>query len=375
MQSTVIGRIIPLAQELQRMGHAVVVLLHNEHADKGARTNRWNVPIAITGTNPFSRTAEGKRRNRGISLVLRMSVNALRAAMQLLMQRPSMIIISKPLPENTLAVLLAKSVLWRSKVILDSDDFELLANNLSSFAQRIAIHASERVAAFLASHIIVATPFLLDHMKQLTGGRKEVTLIPTGISMERQSQSGNASSAMLYIGSVSVSSGHRVDMLPDILLLVRKEVPDTTLIIAGSGDDEHALRTAFKQKGLGASVQWTGRFDAAEAASIAQKAAVLVDPIDASIENRAKSSFRAALALACSKPIVTSNIGIRTMMLPESLHERFFAVPDDTASYAQHIVSLLKTPLSELERSALLERANAYRWPHLAKQYSHALGI
>lgn len=364
LQSTLIGRVFPLAEEFQNMGHEVTVLGHKESDTASPLPN-----FVVTGPNPFSRTKTGKKRRSGIALIAIMKINALRAAWKLMSIRPDVIIIVKPLPENTLAVALAKIFLWNAKVILDSDDFELFANKVSSFFERAAIHASERIASSLASHITVATPFLLDHMKQLTGGRKAVTLIPTGLNLSKKYISQAAANTILYIGSVSVSSGHRVDLLPEIFSIVKKEIPNATLAIAGSGDDEHTLREAFNAKGLSKHVHWLGRFDVKNAEHIALGAAVLIDPIDASIENRAKSSFRTALALACGMPIVTSNIGIRTMLIPDNFHERFFAAPEDAASYAQKIIAVLKHTLSEAERTALQERAGSFTWKKLAEEY------
>ncbi len=370
LQSTLIGRVIPLAKELQNMGHTVTVLLHSDSSPHPSPLPvRGEGSFIVTGPNPFSRTAMGKKRRSGIALIAIMKLNALRAAWKLIAIRPDSIVIVKPLPENTLAVALAKLVLWNSKVILDSDDFELFANKISSSLERSAIHLSERIASSIASHIIVATPFLLDHMKQLTGGRKAVTLIPTGLDIPQISQEHTPSNTILYIGSVSVSSGHRVDLLPEILSIVKKEIPNATLAIAGSGDDEHALRAAFEEKGVTPYVRWLGRFSLNNAAAIAHTAGVLIDPIDGSIENRAKSSFRTALGLACGVPIVTSNIGIRTMLIPEIFHERFFAAPEDTASYAQKIISVLKHELTEAERIVLKERAGSYAWKKLADEY------
>lgn len=364
LQSTLIGRVIPLANELQSMGHQVSLFIHKEDGEFAP-----GVPTYVTGSNPFSRTKTGKKRRSGIALIAIMKLNALRAAWKLIAICPDSIIIVKPLPENTLAVALAKLVLWNSKVILDSDDFELFANKISSSFERSAIQLSERIASNIASHIIVATPFLLDHMKQLTGGRKTVTLIPTGLNLPKILQEHAPSNTILYIGSVSVSSGHRVDLLPEILSIVKKEIPNATLAIAGSGDDEHLLQVAFRAKGLSEHVHWLGRFSLDNAVAIAHTAGVLIDPIDGSIENRAKSSFRTALALACGVPIVTSNIGIRTMLIPEIFHERFFAAPEDGPSYAQKIISVLKHELTEKERIVLKERADSFTWKKLADEY------
>lgn len=368
IQSTVQGRVFPLANELQKTGHDVIVFLHKEkNVDNPAY-------VRITGSNPFERTADGKKRQGGLRLLVTMKLNAIRAAWGLISERPDYIILVKPLPENTLAMVLAKLFLWKTIVILDVDDFELFANKVSSLLQRAAIHVSERVATMLASQVVVATPFLYDHIRQLVAGTKEVTVIPTGLTVEAPlgsgGRTGNRESTILYLGSVSVTSGHRVDLLPEILQEVRSHVPDATLVVAGSGDNEQELKQQFHKLGLTSAVRFAGRFSLDQVPELLRHAAILIDPIDSSIVSRAKSSFRCALALATSTPVVTSSIGIRTELIPEALHTKFFAKPEDKASYAACIISLLHKPLSDAEKTMMHNQSQQYTWEHLSTVYN-----
>lgn len=191
LQSTLIGRVMPLVQEFKKMGNDVTILVHEESSHAViARSERseqrsnlssnakiaspiHGLAITTIGINPFELNTHGKKRYSGLRLMLTMKMNAIRAAWQLIKIKPDVVIIVKPLPENTLAVFLAKPFLKKTKIILDVDDFELEANQLTSLLQRAAIHASERAAVKMASHIIVATPFLGDHMQLLAGPKKQ----------------------------------------------------------------------------------------------------------------------------------------------------------------------------------------------------------
>lgn len=368
IQSTVIGRVIPLARQCVALGHRVVLLVHREKDEKESSDVK-GMQVRVTGVNPFSRSTDGKKRARGLYLIWTMKLNAWRAVWALIIERPDVIVLVKPLPENTMAASIAKLFLWNTKIILDVDDFELFANSLSSLLERAAIHASERIATALSSHVVVATPFLHDHIHQMVAGKKEITLIPTGLD-PMESVVHGAGHVMLYIGSLSLSSGHRVDLLPEILLLVRKQVSDATLLLAGSGDDEAKLRKQFADLGLQDAVSFLGRFSRGDVSSLIAKADVLIDPIDSSIVSRAKSSFRTALALVAGMPIVTSNIGIRTELIPSGFHERFFAIPEDAVSYSQRIGEILMHPLSQTERTQLIEQSKKYTWEELAKMYN-----
>ncbi len=363
-QSTVIGRVFPLASYFQKNGHTVTVLLHKGEKDT---EQKQSFTIRKFGKNPFSASSEGKKRARGLSLFLIMATNAMQAASILVRNRPDILILVKPLPENVLAVILYKTISWNVRIVADIDDFELFANATSSLVQRSAIHISERLACMLAYKIVVATPFLHDHFQQLTAGKKPIQMIPTGLSGMYGAPANNH--VLLYIGSISISSGHRVDLLPDILRHVREYIDDATLIVAGSGHDEEQLRKSFEQQGLGSHVEWVGRFSEESVPDLISRASVIVDPIDMSINNRAKSSFRVALAALVGMPVVTSNVGIRPMLIPASLHAKCFANPEDSVSYANHIRAFLETPLVQEDQQEMQLVAKSHTWEVLAGTY------
>lgn len=365
--STMIGRILPLAAELSEQ-HDVHVLGLNEILVP--TTAKYKV--RVVGREPFLRTSKGKRRLGGFRLILNMLLTALRTAWTLYRLRPDVTIIVKTLPSNVLGVYLAKIGLRRMKVVVDTDDFELTANTLTSLSQRAAIHWSERTAIKLSNGIVAASPFLADHMHQLSGLRKEARLIPTGFTGSYNWPVSTISPQrprLLYIGSISYSSGHRVDLLPAIVDQLVKLRGEVHVRIAGDGDDVMHLKSAFEDLGLGESVEWTGRFKASDLVSLVAGVDVIIDPIDSSVTQRAKSSFRVALALEAAIAVVTSNVGIRPYVLPSELHERFFADPEDVSSYVSVIMDLLVNPLSQSEQRLMQQAAVRNTWKHLAREY------
>ena len=189
--STVIGRVMPLAKELAKK-HQAHILVHH-FSSPGACPPYWRegevsepsedggVVVEAVGRDPFSKTPAGKKRLSGFRLIARLKFNAFKAALKLISLKPDVIIIVKPLPENVFAVRLATLCFKPKKVILDVDDFELTANVLTSLLQRAAVHWAERAGARIADHIVTASPFLSDHFEQLTHGKKQITMIPTGV--------------------------------------------------------------------------------------------------------------------------------------------------------------------------------------------------
>jgi glycosyltransferase involved in cell wall biosynthesis len=158
-------------------------------------------------------------------------------------------------------------------------------------------------------------------------------------------------------------------MLPSILEKIKEKIPNIALTIAGSGDDEQSLRQEIAKRRLEKHVRFLGRFSPHKAASLLKDTAILIDPIDNSLTQRAKSSYRVALAGSHGVAAVSSNIGIRPLLLPLHLHERFFATANDPASYAEKIISLIRRPLTPEDQTCMREHAKCYLWETLAPAY------
>lgn len=362
--STITGRIQPLAAELKAQAEVTIYCM----AQSSAPASEPGLKFVYTGKEPFNRTQSGKQRLTGLSLVMRMLHNTWLTFRQLLADKPDIVIISKPLPQNTLACALARLFYTPRRIVLDCDDYELQANVLTSLMQRAAIHASERLACHISGVLVAATPFLHDHLAYLTSNKKTVHLIPTGHNLVIPSLP-EGETQIVYAGSLSVSSGHRVDMLIDIMKAIVAAHPAVKLSVAGSGDDATMLKEMARQANLEHAIIWHGQFTASSLLALLNQHTILIDPVDSSIVARSKSSFRCMLALAAGLPVVTSNVGIRTSLIPRALQPRFFASPGDTGSYIQQIQNLLKQPLTSAEKNLLQNEAGKYLWSTLAASY------
>lgn len=367
--STVSGRIVPLARRLAALGHDTHVVLLSSPGDFAPD----GVQYHTVGHEPFVRTATGKVRQRGLRLVHTMLGTAFKTTLVLWHIKPEVVVIVKPLPSNTLGVWWHTWLWPEVKVILDADDFELTANVLTSFTQRSVVHASTRLAASIADQIVVATPFLQDHFTNLVSGRKKISLIATGHDFANQLIQPQASPTILYLGSLSPSSGHRIDLLPTIFSAIATVYPTARLVIAGDGDNRAQLQAAFRATAYAAQVTWHGRFTPADSIRLLNQAQVLVDPIDASITARAKSSFRVMAALAFGKAVVTSNVGIRSTLIPAEFHSQCFATAGDAQDYAKKIIALLSAPLTTADQQQLQLSSFPYTWRELAPQYASIL--
>lgn len=373
--STMVGRVLPLARYLARQHNVHVLKL----SDGGLLPANIPYSFHTVGREPFTRSPQGKRRLSGGRLVANMLSTALRTAVTLWRLDPTHIVVVKTLPANVLGARLAKILSPRAKIIVDMDDFELTANTLTTLLQRAAVHWSERAALRRAAGAVAASPFLADHIEQLTGFTLHATVIPTGLPGRVQPATSSATPKtairLLYIGSVSINSGHRVDILPAVLAQLQRSVSVPVHIrIAGDGDDVENLRRAFTEQSLTSYVEWTGRFQLSDVPTLLTDVDIVLDPIDDSIAQRAKSSFRVAVAVATGLPVITSNIGIRPHLIPASFHKRFFAEPLNATSYAAQIKALIDAPLTAAEHTALRDNAEHFQEDTLGKNYEDFLG-
>ena len=367
--STVRGRILPLIHELAKnTTQDIHLIIHGP-----TNLPETNITLHSSGLNPFVITPAGKKRLTGLPLIWHLLTNAIRAAYILINLKAETIIISKPLPENVLAVTLATWFYKPAKIVLDADDFELSANVLSSSLQRFAIHWAERQASKLSANIIVATPFLGDHLAALSSTKKPITLIPTGLTLTAQPTASSSGPRLVYTGSVSVASGHRVDLLPAILAEVIAKVPSSKLLIVGSGDDLDNLKQQFAAKNLSDKIIWQEFVPMDQFPNLISPQDIFIDPIDTSITNRAKSSFRVAAALALGLPVITSNIGIRTQLIPREFHQAFFAEAGSAPDYASKIITAMQNPISLADQQLLKTKSQEYSWEKLAAVYQTQL--
>lgn len=374
--STVAGRIMPLAEQLSKKHEIHALVLESPQAPPVID----GISYHFVGREPFTRSESGKKRYKGWRLLAAMGNTAIKTCSVLTRIKPDVVVIVKSLPSNVAGVYLWRLISGRrSLIVLDVDDFELTANQLSSLVQRAAVHGAERIAAGISGKIIAATPFLADHFTQLTQQSDNIRLIPTGLTLtselEECAKESPTQPTIAYLGTVSVGSGHRVDMLPEMLDRLREAMPGIKLKIIGAGDDVTSLREEFARRHVDDAVSWHGRFTLAELPSLIKDVSLFVDPIDSSITQRAKSSFRVALAAALGRPVVTSDVGIRPALLPASIHSRLFAKPSDPADYANKCQQLLSNPFTDQERQAMRSAASRFTWERLADDYSCSITV
>lgn len=342
-RSSFLGRTFPLARAVHQAGHAVEILTlsgrtappfehHETREGVSIRTCGPNVRATSVQTPTISEVARRYRLGR----------QALSKA--LAAQTADVVVLAKPQLQNTPPTL-AFARVNRIPLVLDADDFEPAASRFPALV-RWAMRALDRRAARRAAAISACSPFLVRHYRRLNP-TASVELLPTSIEVppahpaarlrERLGIPADAK-ILLYAGSLSLSSAHRVDQLLVAFAQLKGETTKTRahLVIAGDGLHEKHLRSLADSLFPPPSpIHFLGRFAPPEDIALAKQADLLVDPVDGSVTAEAKSSHRVMLALATGTPIIAGNVGIRPFLLPRSLHQDALYDPGDPRALAK----------------------------------------
>lgn len=374
-RSSYIGRIFPLASALARARHSVTLLtLSGERAESLVRAEtRDGVSVHLVGPNlrASDETSPSSRRTLRRFLDGR---RALRAA--LARQRPDVLILAKPQLQNT-APTIAYARGRGIPLVLDTDDLEAAASRLPLFLRWYAAHL-ERRAARVADIITACSPFLVERARA-QNPRARVEFLPTGMTIpttlprlnlrERVGVPADAR-IILYVGSLSIASGHRVDRLLRAFGHLRKHDQGLHLVLAGSGVDADRLREQVQRApSLRDVVHFFGRFSPPEDFALAAEADVLVDPVDRAPVTEAKSSHRALLGLATGTPVVTGNVGIRRLLLPTALHAEFLYDPRYAGNLKNALQRALAPGARDRFRAATEGSSTQWTWDHVGPQF------
>lgn len=287
------------------------------------------------------------------------------------------VILAKPQVQNTGPAIQYARVTG-VPLIVDTDDIEAYASRLPG-PLRLYAAALERRAVRSAQLVTACSPFLAERAKrQNTLARVE--FLPTGIhvpshipkrALRENLGLSPCARILLYVGSLSRPSGHRVDILLDAFHRVletrpsdtERHGPDIHLALAGDGIDLDLLRAHARSLPLIAGrVHFLGAFTPPEDIALAREADLLVDPVDTRMVNEAKSSHRMMLALVTGTPIVAGNVGIRPHLLPPDLHADCLYDPSSLTDFVRALTRALTPEFREEFRRGVSEGSDRWLW-------------
>lgn len=325
--STFLGRLLPLARELSKKGVIIkFFLLHYKYRLCSSKeiAEGKNVTSYYLGQAAVFKDEKSKHYFPFLKLISSLITSSFRIFKALLKEKDvDVIVVSKPHPHNFWPAILVAKV-KRKKIILDSDDLEYASNKKIAPFQKFVLKFSEKIGIKFCDYIFVCSPFLLEYYKKLGFKKERIIFIPTGIGTSYEIEPEKDEKIirkefgipghvkiLFYFGSLSISSGHRVDTLLESFKKVSEKIENTFLVIAGSGEDYFFLKEKAKSLKISERTRFLGRFKLKDIFPLIRICDLIIDPVDKTLKNQAKSSFRLTEAIRFRKPFISLNSGIQ----------------------------------------------------------------
>ncbi len=151
--------------------------------------------------------------------------------------------------------------------------------------------------------------------------------------------------------------------------LVRRQLPDARMTIAGQGPEAARLRALASELGVAASVDFCGQLDREPMAALLRRAAVSLNA--SRVDNMPNSVLE---ALASGVPVVSTNVGGVPWLVRDG-QTALLVPPDDPLAMAAALVRVLgDAVLASALASAGRAEVQAYGWPRVREQWSAVYG-
>ena len=379
-----LGRYLPIAKELVRMGHQVTVLALHPDYDH-CRVHRFTlggVQVRYAAQMHVRKAGHGKS-YFGTPDLLRVSAWATIKLSALAVRLPCDVLhLCKPQPINGIAALLGVRGRRARRLYVDCDDYEAASNRFSADWQRRVVAFFEDRLPLQAAGLTVNTPFLQDRYSSLGIPAGRIVCVPNGVDRERfagdwqeeaaglrRSLELDSRPVVLYAGSLSLSS-HPVELLLNAFAQVVRRHPAAVLVLAGGGEDYAQLRRLAAELGLGEAVRFVGRISPSTMPGYYHMADLSVEPVKDDAAGRARSPLKVVESLAAGTPVVSGDVGDRRTML-DGGRAGLLVKPGDPSALANGLIELIGSPDRRHAMAlAAAEIRERYYWDVLAKDFA-----
>ncbi len=287
--------------------------------------------------------------------------------------------LGKPQPVNGLAALLGIGLLRRQGFFVDCDDDETTSNRFAATWQRQVFAFWQWLLPRLAQGVTVNTRFLASQIPRRT--QKPVVYVPNGVCLKafqrplepvlaalRAALGLHGRPVVAYSGALALHN-HPVDLLLEAFVKVSASLPETMLLLIGSGEDDQAIRERVAALGLQQHVMLVGYMAHQQTRAYLALAELSVDPVYDNDVARARSPLKIFESLALGVPVVTGDVGDRRLMLADG-QAGVLVAPGDPAALAAGILSLLHNEATCRQMAAYgLSHVQRYSWRVLAEQW------
>lgn len=379
-EPSAVGRYLPLAKELIRRGCRIHYLaLHPDFRSlTDCRINRDGIEVYFVGQMHVLKKGDRKfyfTAWRLLRVVLTSTFNMIRIALSL---KSDILYCFKPQPINGFAALIVK-LIQRKPLLLDCDDYEAALNRLNKFQKKVFALFEDNLPRF-ARKVTFHTMFLKNRYLGLGFPEEKFILLPNGVDEERFARivpgkiedmknrlRFQDKKVVLYCGSLSLRSGHAIDLLLRAFPIIKKSIPNAALLIVGGGEDIDSLKRQVDDS-LREAVVFTGRVNPAEISYYVKLASVSVDPVSDDWANKGRSPLKIFESMAMGVPVVTSDIGDRKSIIETDKAGLLVRIGDCSAIAEGCIRILSDEALAQGMSRECLRIIRKYYWSAMTEQ-------
>ncbi len=353
-KGTLLARMLPLAQALQRRGHTVTIVAPPVHNPSDGGTTRTYEGVAVIHT-PTPPT--------GGPLAALWHTAALWQAMR--RAQPDLIHLFKPKGFGGLAVLAR----GHAPLVVDCDDWEGPGgwNDLLPYPPPAkALFAwQERDLPRRANAVTVVSRTLETLVWAMGVPPQRVFYLPNGAWQTEPPPSVPSAhpTLVLYTRFWELDLTEVATALADIY----RQRPATRLLVIGKGErgEEQRFMALAASQGWAAMIDQCGWQEPAAIPGLLARADVALAPIRDTLINRARGMAKLVELLAAGLPIVANDVGAaRDYLAPDA---GILVPPGDAAALANAVIHLLDDPdVRARLRTAALATARRLHWNNLA---------
>jgi len=371
-KGTVLARMLPLAVELQMLGHRVTIIAppYTNPEDSGKREEVRGVRL-VNVALPACGRAMG-----ALPLTWRMF-----RAMSL--ERPDLVHLFKPKGYGGLAamlLLLLRCLGMRlPPLFVDTDDWEGKGgmNELHPYSlpEKCLFAFQERLLSRRAAGVTAASRTLETLTGELGVRPERLLYLPNGVETATTGNPGRIRAelgipahrpvVLLYTRFFEFSQ----ERLYQTFAAIHRDVPDVRFLVVGKGrnGEEDRLVAAAAERGFRDALLMAGWLEPAAIPDYLAAADVGIYPLDDTLVNRAKCPAKLTELLAAGLPVVADRVGQAAEYI-QSGEAGLLCTPGDWQEMATAVTTLLSTPdrgrsKGEAGRRYLLDH---YTWHTLA---------
>lgn len=372
-KGTLKARMLPLAAELQSLGHEVVIVAppYTNREDSGREETVNGVRLRNIAVGPDTRAVDAP-------------VIGLRMYLAMRQEHPDIVHLFKPKGYGGLTAMLLHFLgrlgIDTPPFFVDTDDLEGRGgmNDVRGYnrAERLVFGFQERWLPVRAAGVTVASRALEKFIHGMGVSPAKVLYLPNGSSSlpggeglpvrRRFGMTPDTPVVLLYTRFFEFSQAR----LHALFAEIHVRIPEVRFLIVGQGrnQEEGSLLEAARQGGFADSLAMAGWVDPLELPAYMAAADVAVYPFDDTLLNRAKCPAKLVELMSAGIAVVADRVGQVSEYI-QSGNSGILTDPHDHQSMAHQVVSLLldapgRTALGDGARRRIRE---CFSWQGLAR--------